>query len=404
MSVVRIHTPTREIANGWLRLTYPIEGLDHAALVFEIDEAFADFVDDSCDAAVVALLVPAMAAGKEIEVTGTMSPRLHFDLHNTSIPVIERLLPFIGPTRVRARAWTEEHAPRGDAVLTGLSCGVDSFAAIRDLRDERLPVHDRVTHFVFNHIGSHGYGGDLEGRVARRWQWVKETADAYGVPVIRVAGNLPDFYPPEHDSPLNFMATLTVRNASVALLLQARARRLLMASSNTWTYVRVAPSESMTDVDTVLLPALGTERVHLQSIGNSQSRVEKTRRISADPVVQTHLDVCIMEGGANCSRCSKCLRTILTLELLGRLEEFASVFDLEEYERHRGRYVAETLASTEREFQPEIRDLMSEVGYRPTLGERMGGHGVRAWQALPVWIKKPLRRGVRSTVARVLER
>ena len=45
---------------GVVQVTFPIEGLSQDHLRFEVDEAYADFVDDSCDAAVVALLPVAM--------------------------------------------------------------------------------------------------------------------------------------------------------------------------------------------------------------------------------------------------------------------------------------------------------------------------------------------------------
>lgn len=44
------------------------------------------------------------------------------------------------------------------------------------------------------------------------------------------------------------------------------------------------------------------------------------------------LDVCVNSvDGSNCSHCEKCPRTLLTLEILGNLDDFASRFDLDRY-------------------------------------------------------------------------
>ena len=48
----------------------------------------------------------------------------------------------------------------------------------------------------------------------------------------------------------------------------------------------------------------------------------------------------------NCSVCPKCARTLLTLDILGKLDDFSGVFDIPKYRREvRRRLIAETIAS-----------------------------------------------------------
>lgn len=66
----------------------------------------------------------------------------------------------------------------------------------------------------------------------------------------------------------------------------------------------------------------------------------------------------------NCSICPKCCRTLLTLELIGKLDAFRSVFDVDKYRRKARRlFIAETLVGADREmFFRHIVDLAEERG------------------------------------------
>lgn len=62
--------------------------------------------------------------------------------------------------------------------------------------------------------------------------------------------------------------------------------------------------------------------------GEDQWRGDKLRALASKPIVRSHLRVCWehLSHEANCSRCEKCVRTMLTLAQCGALEEFP-VFD-----------------------------------------------------------------------------
>ena len=152
----------------------------------------------------------------------------------------------------------------------------------------------------------------------------------WGLLVLRVVSNQHRFYSPIHNHRLSWLGTITVRNAALPPLLQAGVRRFLFASSHSWREIGVGTFRDVTRMDPILLPALSTERVELLSVGAEHTQVEKSRRIARLEVVWEHLDVCILKGDTNCPRCEKCLRTLLTLELLGQLDAFAGRFDLDD--------------------------------------------------------------------------
>ena len=49
------------------------------------------------------------------------------------------------------------------------------------------------------------------------------------------------------------------------------------------------------------------------------------------PVAQSALHVCFAQGDSNCSRCDKCYRTMMTLDLLGHCERAYGLFDWTAY-------------------------------------------------------------------------
>jgi hypothetical protein len=59
--------------------------------------------------------------------------------------------------------------------------------------------------------------------------------------------------------------------------------------------------------------------------GKPFTRIDKLDRISQFPIAQQYLITCDQE--TTCYRCTKDYRTIIAIEILGRQEEYAAVFD-----------------------------------------------------------------------------
>ena len=81
--------------------------------------------------------------------------------------------------------------------------------------------------------------------------------------------------------------------------------------------------------------------MNVLSVDHEFTRVQKTRIVSEMPISYATLDVCNQaETVENCSRCPKCIRTLMTLDIIGAFERYASVFDTAPYLRKRGLYLA----------------------------------------------------------------
>ncbi len=386
--------PPTVTANGkFIRSTFPVEGLSVSELWFDVEEEYGDFVSDTCDAAVASLLIAAMDEGKSLKVSGPLSESFLWGVRNTVIPSVAQNKPFLSIVEIEAEELRDDESPVGSAVLTGMSCGVDSFSAIQDhALATDLPDTHRVTHLIQSHFGHHGYGATTNDRAEARWRNVQKAAEAVGLPVFRVYSNQHEFYSPIWDDRLNWLATLTVRNSAAPLLLQKGARRFYLGSGHSWREIGVGPYRDMTRMDPILLPALSTRRVELLAVGTEHTRVEKTRRIATLEAAQQHLDVCLQEGATNCSYCEKCLRTLLTIELLGHLGEFHTRFDLDEYRRHRTEFIGRVwLDYKEDHCHLEIKELMDEIEYHPHAMARVWELGIRGWRLIPMGLRKKVR-------------
>lgn len=334
-------------------------------LWFSVDERFADLLSDRADHVLVALLMPAMKDGRDLHVGGTVSDSL---LHYANAD-LQRLLrmehPELHAIRVTADA-TAAPRRRAEGVATGFSGGVDSFATLAEyFWGEDVPQSLRVTHLLNNNVGAHGPDGAALWR-ARRAPLERIAADL-DLPFVTVDSNLDEHYPR-----IGFIESVTMRNAAVPHLLGAGIGHLHLASAIPFPYVRVDDTGRIAHIDTMLVPLLSTSAVTIASANSGLTRVQKTLLLIGRSEAQ-HLDVCTDGDPArtrNCSACAKCLRTMLTLEIAGHLDDFCpGVFSREAYAARRRGLIAAVLSSDD-VYHREIRAYAAEVGWRWDAADR----------------------------------
>ena len=118
---------------------------------------------------------------------------------------------------------------------------------------------------------------------------------------------------------------------------------------------------------------LSTNDTQILVCGENYSRVEKTDIVSQWPFSYKYLNVCIIHQSdivdRNCSRCGKCQRTLTTLDVLGKLELYNNVFDLDDYYKNRTKYFASIiLGRNGNPFQKEIYEAIQASGFRIPFG------------------------------------
>lgn len=346
-------------------------------LWFRVDASHGDLVSARADAALLGLLLPAMRAGEDVDVQGEVSERLLYNLSESFQFVMRFVIPELREVAIRAASGGV--APnRARGVATGFSAGIDSFWVVAEHHyGEPVPGH-RLTHLLYNNVGSHGPEGNPLFR--RRHARLRPVAERIGLPFVAVDSNLMSFY----RSDVSFKHTYTVRNVVVALLLQAGIGRSFHAAGTVLD--GTPPSLPLKDIahfDPVILPMMSTEALDAVWAGGTVTRVEKTLQVAEIADSWDTLDVCVRNDRAgNCSTCKKCVRTLLTLEIAGLTERYAGVFDVDLFRRQRHWRVGRILRSNWANSH-EIRELARERGYRFGLRERLIGilglDGARDW-------------------------
>jgi hypothetical protein len=191
---------------------------------------------------------------------------------------------------------------------------------------------------------------------------------------------------------MDFELTHTLRNIAVALLLQKSCGKFLYSSSVHYRDTFVKPTYHMGFADAIGVPLLSTETTECISSGGQHTRVEKTRIISSMELTYKALDVCVDPAHArkvNCSKCWKCLRTQLTLEVLGALDRYKDAFDFRVYNKFRWLYICNILGSKEplpREIQQEIIKRNYEVPFSARLVASLVPHKIISL-VLKEWIE-----------------
>ena len=85
-------------------------------------------------------------------------------------------------------------------------------------------------------------------------------------------------------------------------------------------------------------PLLSNKGLELISDGSRYNRGEKIELIVNDPYVKEFLNVCTCssdtDSKVNCSHCRKCLTTMLALEIIGKLDDFKELFDIDGFRKN----------------------------------------------------------------------
>jgi hypothetical protein len=293
-----------------------------------------------------------MFQGEDIFLEGTISERLYYNLSGPYQKMLKFVIPSLHPVNIFPAEVQPAHQ-LGAGVAMGFSGGIDSFCVLADHYYADVLNGFKVTHLLFNNVGSHGTGEHSRQLFQKRYARLRPVTERIGLPFIAIDTNMDSFY-----EGFDFQLTHTPRNASIALLLQKGIKRFYYASTYHYSNAFVGPTYDMAYSDAIALPLLSSETLDMISVGNEYTRVEKTLKVAKIEESYRSLDVCLQEGTTiNCSTCWKCKRTMLTLEIAGLLDHYADVFDMNSYRKVREKYIAEVLSSED----PLLREISAFI-------------------------------------------
>jgi hypothetical protein len=324
MRIEQIHL---EPHSGRRRLSAEIVWEDcdrpNRVLYFETPEAFERDLESDASAVLVAALPLAQCLGeKRIRVEGAICPRLQDGL-KTVMAIFEMWYDY-DPPRIEATGGLSPSVPSPDA-RSGcfVSGGVDSLALLRANRLEYPLDHPRTIRecFVLFGLNSH----DVEGThpsaqrlhvFERHVDRLTTFAESEGFTLIPVYTNTRSLYPDfETWGRVGFAAGAVC----AALAFPSRVNEVWFGSEGGGVNRPPRGSHPLLDHH------YSTAAVQVHHGQPTMTRLDKVRLVAGWPEALTVLKSCVYVeipsgGSINCGGCEKCIRTMLELLVLGKLD------------------------------------------------------------------------------------
>lgn len=383
--MIKISKPFKETnSQGDVLLKALVEDeLGKKYLWFSTEEKNQEFFnDDRGDAFLLALLLYAIKTGQNIEIDASVSEKLWYNIKTSLIHILayvyhaKKIDVIIKKNESGNENKLLSENYNSKAVATGCSLGVDSFASIISHQGENCSENYRLTHLTYFNIGGFGFNdlGKAKESYEKDLGMVQAYADESCLPLVCVQSNVPLWYQGfslDQFAVLIYMATV--------LSMQKLFRRYYYSSSFPVNEIKL-DEKMMHYYETLLLPLCSTESTDLIVSNADMTRVDKTKLIVGDPFVQKYLYVCWKEIWANgepnsvvakikndhinCSYCDKCLRTLLTIDILGEIEKYRGLFDVDYYYQVKKNYLIKIYAFRKSKYYyNEIYNLIQETKY-----------------------------------------
>lgn len=303
-----------------------------------VQEEYKDFLLwERSDAFVFGLLSYAMRSGQDITCEAPVSEELLYNLRQYLIPLVTKYGNNLYPVKIYADM-ENDRLPCAGYVGASASCGVDSFNTIHNqLHSEYESMN--ITHLCLNDVGAYNecYGTSDKQRFIKKYRYQRgeEMARELGLPIIKTESNFAIEFPQNH------LLTNTY-SSMFAVLCMRKAWRVYYYSSAFHDIGLFSlfnnESKDTSYYDLLSLSCISTDGLKVYSEGGDRTRLGKVMSIVEFEPAKKYLHVCINKE-QNCGICEKCKRTLLCIDIAGKLEEFRNVFDIEYYKAHRRDYL-----------------------------------------------------------------
>lgn len=270
---------------------------------FKLDKKFKDSICTDYSPFLVSFLVPAMSLGENIYIEGEVSKEVYDSLDRIQNKFVSWN---IGLKKINVYVNglnSEKYNVKKRAVF--FSGGVDSFYTYLKNKEDGIVLD----YFIL----ANGY--DINIRNKSLWdstsEYIENISKIEKVDLIKVESNIRDIIEPIVMWDYSHGGCL----AALGLLLTKELSDVYIGS--TYTFKQMFPWGSHPEVDSLW----SSESTKFHHHGADTTRLEKVFYISKYPIVLKTLRVCYLnkKDNFNCGVCDKCMRTMINLELAGKL-------------------------------------------------------------------------------------
>jgi hypothetical protein len=289
----------------------------------ETNKLYRQFLlSERVDAFLCVLLPFAMRSGKDIVCEAPVTEQFLHNLNEILIPQLCTHDSRLYRTQVIA-AGDSSILLCGNAVATGMSCGVDSFYTASLYLDSKLKSMN-LTHL---YTGNYLYGND-----SKIYQRAELAAEDLGLPLVRTSTNISEALNLPH------LYTHFFKTMFGVLALRKLFRIYYYSTTEDFSYFNLKGNgtNDTAMIELLLLYTFSCSDFQVVTGGVKNERLEKTVAICKLPAAKNNLNFFLYpEVEKNCGKCAKCMRTLLMLDMLNSLDLFQTVFDIDEYHRTR---------------------------------------------------------------------
>ena len=293
------------------------------------------------DAFLVAMLWYAMVTGSDIECKAPISEKMAFGIKYHLIPALMKEEKGYNHHINLLCETTDSPYPNEAAVGTGMSCGVDSMYTLDIYSQPDVPQKFKLTHLTYFNMGAIFHPDRSTKKVYSMKEFYETTdkmseeklenarkvAEISNLPILYVKSNLDsDYYRGAYGD------TGVYRNCACVLAVAGLFGVYYCSSKGRPENFDLNLDMGSEHYETLLCDALSTESLQF-IVSDYATRLEKMKVISMDKVSKDFLDVCFCFN--SCGECSKCLRTLVTLDIMGEVDNFSNVFDINKYKTMR---------------------------------------------------------------------
>jgi hypothetical protein len=361
------------------RVSYERPSWDDELVWFEVPARHGTQLTQSGNLWLLGLLPLAMSLGERLRVDRPLDSVL-FRNSKELMRIWHQWWPHLNPVPIEPTGLLDGAPPSAGLTASFFTAGVDSFFTVFD-HDEQVRLRAEPGRQEIDDL-LYVMGLDLllrqEEALRRKVANVNRLASELGKHLVVLATNLRDTKLSTVDyGKYSYGAAL----GAVGLLLERRYSQVLISSSQ--HRASCAPTGSCPETDPHMSTA-GTRFVHY---GDNFTRFEKTCRVAQSELALESLHVCWRgESDTNCGQCEKCYRTMLALEVAGKLAQ-ARCFAGRELSLDKARriYVPETLHAN---LIEEVRQAAVSRG-RPDVADALA-ESLR-WSRQLGWPRRALR-------------
>ncbi len=325
-------------------------------IYFKVHKKFESYLCLDASPFATVLLIPSMKRGEDLVINGTISKKLYQNLLKL-VEICSGWNVGLKPIKIKVKGFTPENqTPK--YIASFFSGGVDSFYTYLKNKNNK---DGKLTHLILVN------GFDIELENKKLWQITKTRAEKIakqeGVELIEIETNMRLLVGDIFDWTYNYGACM----GAIALLLRNGIKKAYIASS--FTTEEQFPAGSMLEIDEYW----GSDKLTIVHDGAEATRIEKVRKIASSPLVLENLRVCYHnhDNPYNCGKCDKCLRTMIGLQIAGKLKDaktFPHQIDLNLVKKlrieniHTAEFHIENLNELKKlKIEPDLQTILEQI-------------------------------------------